>query len=201
VTAERGDGAAGGLGRLRAAHADREQAVGVLKAALVQGRLTKDEFDLRVAQALAARTYADLEAPTADLPEGITDARPPAEQVGELDQGLDFRMAARIGTVGAVPSMASAAAMLAHASEVPAVVGVLVVTLMGVFVAALITTLLMLLSWIGRRAQRETGQGTPSGPAGPAVKRRAAPRQLPSARPDPRSMASTARGRIRVHPV
>lgn len=30
---------------LRASHADREQVVGTLKAAFVQGRLTKDELD------------------------------------------------------------------------------------------------------------------------------------------------------------
>ena len=40
----------------------------VLKAAFVQDRLTKDEFDDRVGQALASRTYADLTALTADLP-------------------------------------------------------------------------------------------------------------------------------------
>ncbi|MGH3150659.1 MAG: DUF1707 SHOCT-like domain-containing protein [Streptosporangiaceae bacterium] len=57
-----------GRGRLRTSHADREQVVDVLKAAFVQDRLTKDEFDDRVGQALAARTYADLTALTADLP-------------------------------------------------------------------------------------------------------------------------------------
>jgi hypothetical protein len=59
--------AALGRGHLRACHADREQVIGVLKAAFVQGRLGRDEFDLRVGQALAARTYADLATLTADL--------------------------------------------------------------------------------------------------------------------------------------
>jgi len=40
--------AAGGRDHLRASHADREQVVEVLKAAYVQGRLTKDELDARV---------------------------------------------------------------------------------------------------------------------------------------------------------
>ena len=62
-----------GRGRKRAAHADREQAVEVLKDAFVQGRVTKDEFDARVGHALASRTHADLAALTSDLP-----ARPPA---------------------------------------------------------------------------------------------------------------------------
>jgi hypothetical protein len=59
---------AAGRGRLRASHADREQVIGTLKAAFVQGRLTKDELDARVGQTLASRTYADLAAVTADLP-------------------------------------------------------------------------------------------------------------------------------------
>ena len=32
----------------------------MLKAAFVQGRVTKDEFDARVGQAFASRTYAEL---------------------------------------------------------------------------------------------------------------------------------------------
>ena len=62
-----------GRGRLRASHADREQVVDILKDAYVRDRLTKDEFDSRVGDALASRTHADLAALTADLP-----ARPPA---------------------------------------------------------------------------------------------------------------------------
>ncbi len=40
------------------------------EAAFVQDRLTKDELDMRVSQALASRTYADLAAVTADIPPG-----------------------------------------------------------------------------------------------------------------------------------
>jgi hypothetical protein len=61
---------AGGRSRLRASDADRDAAVDVLKAAFVQGRLAKGEFDLRAGQVLAARTYADLDALTAGIPEG-----------------------------------------------------------------------------------------------------------------------------------
>jgi hypothetical protein len=68
---------AGGRGHLRASHADREQVIGTLKAAFVQGMLAKDEFDLRVGQTLASRTYAELTAVTADLPAGLTAAQPP----------------------------------------------------------------------------------------------------------------------------
>ena len=61
-----------GRGRLRASHADREHVVGTLKAAYVHGLVTKDEFDERVSQTFASRTYAELARITADLPAGLT---------------------------------------------------------------------------------------------------------------------------------
>src|SRR5438552_2538375 len=65
-----------GRGKFRASHADREQVIEVLKAAFVQGRLAKDEFDLRVGHAFAARTHAELAAVTAGLPAEPTTAGP-----------------------------------------------------------------------------------------------------------------------------
>jgi hypothetical protein len=59
-----------GDGRLLASTADRERAVDVLKAGFAEGRLTKDEYDDRVALAYSARTYADLSMVTGDLPGG-----------------------------------------------------------------------------------------------------------------------------------
>ncbi len=67
---------AGGDSGLRASHADREQVIDVLKAAFVQGRLTKDEFDLRMSQAFAARTYAEVADVTADIPAGLIGVQP-----------------------------------------------------------------------------------------------------------------------------
>jgi hypothetical protein len=64
-----------------ASGADREQALDALKAAFVQGRLTKHEFDHRVGRVLFA-TYAELDALTADIPVGPTRTRRP---VSELD--------------------------------------------------------------------------------------------------------------------
>jgi Domain of unknown function (DUF1707) len=60
--------AAAGRGHMRTSHADREHAIDTLKAAFVQGRLTKDELDLRVGQAFGSKTYAELAALCADLP-------------------------------------------------------------------------------------------------------------------------------------
>lgn len=68
---------AAGRGHLRASHADREQMIDTLKAAFVQGRLAKDEFDARIGQALASRTYAELAMVTADIPAGLAGAQPP----------------------------------------------------------------------------------------------------------------------------
>lgn len=80
MTAKREDDMAAATtrrGGLRASHADREHMLEVLKAAFVQGRLTKDEFDIRVGQTLASRTYAELAVLTADLPAGLMGAQSP----------------------------------------------------------------------------------------------------------------------------
>jgi len=70
VTTGPTDDRAASAGRLRASHGDREQVIGALQAAFVQGRLAKGEFDARVGQALAARSRAELAAITADIPAG-----------------------------------------------------------------------------------------------------------------------------------
>jgi hypothetical protein len=53
-----------------ASTADRERAVDVLRAAFAEGRLTQDEFNDRMAQAYASRTYGELGELTGDLPVG-----------------------------------------------------------------------------------------------------------------------------------
>jgi len=53
-----------------AATADRERAIDVCKASYGEGRLTKEEFDARVHQISACRTYGDLAAVVSDLPAG-----------------------------------------------------------------------------------------------------------------------------------
>lgn len=63
-------GAAVDEGRMRASREDRERVIDALKTAFVHDRLTRDELDARVGQALAARTYADLDAVSASIPAG-----------------------------------------------------------------------------------------------------------------------------------
>jgi uncharacterized membrane protein len=55
---------------MRAASADRERAVDVLKAGFAEGRLSQEEYNDRMGRAYDARTYAELAALTADLPAG-----------------------------------------------------------------------------------------------------------------------------------
>jgi hypothetical protein len=90
---------AGGHGRLRASHADRDRVIGVLKAAFVQGMLAKDEFDLRVGQTLASRTYAELAALTADLPAGLAAAKPPPSGRAQGGRAQGGRPVVRPGRV------------------------------------------------------------------------------------------------------
>ena len=56
--------------QMLASTADRDRAIGVLKSAFVEGRLTKDELELRVGQVLTARLFPDIMAITYDLPVG-----------------------------------------------------------------------------------------------------------------------------------
>ena len=97
--------AAARRGRLRVSHDDREQVIDTLKVAFVQDRLTKDEFDARISQTLAARTYADLTTVTADLPPGLAGARPRRKQARRK-----MTNAARWGAAGiATPAILSIA--------------------------------------------------------------------------------------------
>ena len=61
---------------LRASRADRERVIDLLKAAFMQGQLDRTEFDARIGQALASRTYGELAAVTAGIPAGLTGALP-----------------------------------------------------------------------------------------------------------------------------
>ena len=103
--------AAVGRGHLRACHGDREQVIGVLKAAFVQGRLGTDELNARVGRALAARTSADLATLTADLPAGLA-ASEPSYEPARARAPRRVRPAAWLMCLGAVLTLADAATVL-----------------------------------------------------------------------------------------
>src|SRR5947209_12304899 len=65
-------------GRYRASHDDRDRVIELLKSAFVEGRLAKDEFDERVGEAMASRTYAELATLTDDIPPPREVVRPRA---------------------------------------------------------------------------------------------------------------------------
>ena len=71
--------AGGSRSHLRASHADREQLIGTLKTAFVQGRLTEDELEARVDLVYASRTYAELAEVTADIPAELSGAKSPRD--------------------------------------------------------------------------------------------------------------------------
>ncbi len=153
------DDTAAADGRLRASHADREQVIGTLKAAFVQGMLAKDEFDDRVGHALASRTYAELAALTADLPvkpvEAVRD-RPP--------MGNAAKAAICVAIAIAVPAVLTVATGLA----------LFLVFIPFYFVALLAAGAQMLDSWHEKRSHPR-----PPPPPGQGGQRRA----LPPARP------------------
>ncbi len=55
---------------MRVSHADRDRMVEILRDAAAEGRLEAEELEQRVEAALTARTFADFEPLTADLPTG-----------------------------------------------------------------------------------------------------------------------------------
>jgi Domain of unknown function (DUF1707) len=147
----------GGQGRVRASHADREQVIDVLKAAFVQGRLDRDEFDLRVGRALASRTYADLAALTADIPGRPARARPPEP----------VRKSA--GRKAVVPMAAATAALIGlwpvMMLRPPWPSFVLPVALLWFVLAMAVPTgwLVLLHHWFDNRAGRQPARGLPPG--------------------------------------
>jgi hypothetical protein len=143
-------------GLLRASHVDREQVIDTLKAAFVQGRLDKDEFDARVGQAFASRTYAELAAVTADIPAVLNAAqlpRRPARAQTQSTVKTDIQTGVRVIIVATV---------LAALLWVVAIFvdnGAAFIAALGatgtVLVASALTGSLMLGSWLDKRPGRQ----------------------------------------------
>jgi hypothetical protein len=144
-------GAADGPARgyLRASHADREHVIDVLKAAFVQGRLTKAELEGRVGQAFASRTYGDLTAITADLPAGLIGTQPPRRPASAL---VNKRL---LWTAVAILLAAIASVIAGFPAQS---LGLLSVGVLGILMAAPLAGALMLDSW---RENRSGGQLPP----------------------------------------
>ncbi len=196
MAAGRGDAPEAGRGRLRASHADREQVIGTLKAAFVQGMLAKDEFDQRVDQALAARTHAELATLTADIPAGIPAAQPP-----RTPAQIPGKAAKAAICVSLALALLTVAVFLEPGGDINGSERLIWLAVIFLPVAGLFTGGLLLLH--SRLEKRSRGQ-LPRGPApnaGGQVSRRlplAGPdRQLPSAGHGDRHAAEASRSRPR----
>ena len=191
--------AAAGWGHLRASNADREQVIGTLKAAFVQGRLDRDEFGLRVGQALGSRTYAELAVLTADLPAGMTGARPPGPARVSVNKKVAAALAcATAGLVG----MWHVAQMIPDGS--PLVLLPVVTATLLLMAAVLGGWLGLLAAWLHDRASRRSPRRLPPS-AGGQASRRLPPadpgRQLPPGNHGHRHTAEAAPiGRPRLQP-
>jgi hypothetical protein len=198
--------AAAGRGDLRVSHADREQVIGILKAAFVQGRLAKDEFDLRVGQTLASRTCAELAAITADLPAGLTADQPskPARAPGKRPILLRPGPVVTVATVLYVGMWPLAFALPTDSDGYPAARVGLVGSASLVYM--LVVTLVAI--WVQVRATRQgkhSGGRLPGRPApggGDHTSRRLPPadpgRQLPPVNPDLPHTAEAREGVFRA---
>ena len=190
VSGPEGEMAARGAdrGRLRASHADRNRVVDVLKAAFIEGRLTKDELDTRLGQTLAARTYAELAALTADIPPGTKLARHPRPDRAPAPQSTRGRahQAVKAGAA-AIGGLAVAVALLVAVAGHPAVgvalAGFIVIlaALASALVGSLVGATLMLES---RRRQTRSRRQSPTRP-GSGARGGQASQRPPSAGPFP----------------
>ncbi len=162
--AKPGDQMAGGTagrGRLLASHADREQVIDTLKAAFVQGLLTKDEFDLRVGQTLGSRTYAELAAVTADIPGRPIGAQLPPERA-QAQARAAGNMAVKSGVCTLMTLILAASTSAAVSGPGAALIMALFLMGIGVIVAvivALLTAGIRLLE--SRDRKRSSGQLPP----------------------------------------
>src|SRR6266702_3452195 len=102
--------AAAGNPFMLASTADRARSVTVVKASFVEGRLTKDELDLRVGQILVSRYFEELMALTADLPVG-PHGRLPAHPVTPPFPRLSRLAVAALVCAGAGPVSAGITAI------------------------------------------------------------------------------------------
>lgn len=160
-----------GRSYVRASHADRERVIEELKAAFIQGRLEKDELDLRVGKVLASRTYADLNTLTADLPVRPAVPQPPAP-APELDstpaaREPDARKAVKAWACAAIalPGMAAGLVLIGPGTAIS--LNLISLLMFVCVVTGPVMGLVLLHSWI---EDHTDGRSSPGRPASPGVR-------------------------------
>jgi hypothetical protein len=126
-------------------HADCEQVIEVLKAAFVQGRLTKDEFGTRLGQAFASQTYAELAEVTADLPAGPAGTRPP-RQLARTRPRLSMNAALTAGAFAMIAALMGLMAAVVSRSAIGVISAAVGIAIIG----TLAFGALMVASWQDR---------------------------------------------------
>lgn len=142
---------------------DRDRAAADLQEHLIAGRITSEEFDLRITRALTAHTAGELGELFRDLPK--LEARP-----NQVD-GSQFVQLAPLPNGASVPQMQPAGGELIHfpratralamAAGVTWPLAVMVVLILGWEYSWSIVLPLILSVWAGRRSQR---RGSSDGP-------------------------------------
>jgi len=160
-----------GRGRLLASHADREQVIDTLKAAFVQGLLTKDEFDLRVGQTLGSRTYAELAAVTADIPGRLIGAQLPPKCIQARAAG-NTAVKSGVCTLTAIILAASTSAA-AVSGPGAALIMALFLLGIGVIIAVIVALLAAGIRMLESRDRKRSSAQLPlrSSPGGRASRR------------------------------
>jgi hypothetical protein len=162
-------------GRVRASNADREQVIDALKAAFVQGRLTKGELDARVGRTLAARTYAELAAVTAGIPPRPDLAQPSkrarTQPRGPQNRGAGRAVKSGVAATTAMVLAAAAAAAVTGSARLLVLAMVVVVTaaICTAFVTSVVAVALGFESLHRTRSRRRLPPGSASGTGGRRV--------------------------------
>jgi hypothetical protein len=157
-------------GRFMTSDAERENLVDMLSAAFARGRLTKEELDLRVGQALVARTYAELTALTTDVAAGLSRTEPvrsPAQAPPRHRAGKPVTWSA-FGVI----AVALLAAALAVPSPTPTddnPVALILFLVTAVYLIAWLTAGAQLLDTWRRQRSRPGGGQDPIESGSPAV--------------------------------
>jgi hypothetical protein len=151
-------------GELRASHADREQVIGRIKAAFVQGMLAKDEFDQRVGQAFAARTQAELTALTTDFPGNLV-AEPPPKPVPAQDEEPVLRAGWVLGATTTLYAGVWAFALIpswpisAEGDPPRAIVQLVFLSTITYLLLVAVTAGIIISEWCEKRSRRLSGPG------------------------------------------
>ena len=199
---------AGGRGYLRSSHADREQVIGILKAAFVQGMLDRDEFGQRLGQAFTSRTRAELDTVTADLPAGLAAAQPPAP--ARAPDGARVLRPGRV--IAAATTLYAGVWPFTFALPWPvnpegdppaAIIGLFFSTTLIYLFVVVIAVGFAIAGWREKRSGGQLPRRPEPGAGGPAARRlppAGSPWQLPPAGSGHQNVADAARRRPRRRP-